>query len=234
MFLLRNADVDDNSVLRELVWTDISEVLRMTFERIDALELNREAWAADGDIPFARRVAVQLAADEAEQAEDAAERLIRAVSIDPTTHQRGENENALSTRHILPRSNAKTQKSLRSAVDGLDEVTALAERFDALLEEGKFLDPADCQFVEQVIAVHTRSRDSIEEWLESKPRVPRASDLWDLPGGLCGAAALRLRTVQAPAEARPQSQRDGRHGARGPRDGNFDDVRGEGEVILNT
>ena len=40
---LRNDDVDDNGVLRELVWTDISEVLRMTFERIDALKLNREA-----------------------------------------------------------------------------------------------------------------------------------------------------------------------------------------------
>lgn len=120
-------------MLRELVWTDISEVLRLTFDRIEALKLNCEAWAADGVIPFDRRVAVQLAMDEAEQAEDAAERLIRAVSIDTATHQRGVNEHALSTRHILPRSNAKTQKSLCSAVDGLDEVKALAARFDALL-----------------------------------------------------------------------------------------------------
>jgi len=85
---LRNADVDDNGVLRELVWTDISEVLRMTFKGIDALKLNREAWAADDVIPFDRRVAVQLAVDEAEQAEAAAERLIRDVSIDPATQQR--------------------------------------------------------------------------------------------------------------------------------------------------
>ena len=230
---LRNADVDDNGVLRELVWTDISEVLRMTFERIDALKLNRDAWAADGVIPFDRRVAVQLAVDEAEQAEAAAERLIRAVSIDHSTHQRGVNENALSTRHILPRFSQKTQKSLRSAVDGLDEVTALAERFDALLKEGKFSDHTERQFVEQVIASYTRSRDSIEEWLESNPRVPRASDLWDLPGGLCGAAALRLlRTVRAPAQPRPQPQRNGRRGARGPFGGNLDDVRDAGEAIV--
>ena len=38
----------DNGVLRELAWTDISEVLRMTVTRIDTLKLNREAWAADG------------------------------------------------------------------------------------------------------------------------------------------------------------------------------------------
>ena len=176
---------------------------------------------------------MQLAVDEAEQAEAAAERLIRAVSIDHSTHQRGVNENSLSTRHILPRTSARAQSSLRSAVDGLDEVTALAERFDALLEEGKFLDPAERQFVQQVIAVHTRSRDSIEEWLESNPRVPRASDLWDLPGGLCGATALRLlRTVRAPAEPRPQPQRNGRRGARGPFGGNLDDVRDAEEAIV--
>jgi len=133
----------------------------------------------------------------------------------------------------LPRFSQKTQKSLRSAVDGLDEVTALAERFDALLEEGKFSDHTERQFVEKVIASYTRSRDSIEEWLESNPRVPRASDLWDLPGGLCGAAALRLlRTVQAPAQPRPQPQRNGRRGARGPFGGNLDDVRDAGEAIV--
>ena len=74
-------------MLRELVWTDISEVLQMTMKRINnALKLNREAWAADGLIPFDRRVAVGLAAaeaDEAEHAEDTAERLMRSISIEP-------------------------------------------------------------------------------------------------------------------------------------------------------
>ena len=52
---------------------------------------------------------------------------------------------------------------------------------------------------------HTSPRDTIEEWLKVKPRIPRASDLWDLPGGLCGAAALRvMRVVDVPAKHRPQ------------------------------
>ena len=55
----------------------------MTTKRINALKLNREAWAADGLIPFDRRVAVGLAADKADEAEDAAERLMRSVCIDP-------------------------------------------------------------------------------------------------------------------------------------------------------
>ncbi len=178
----------------------------MTFERIDALKLNRDAWAADGVIPFDRRVAVQLAVDEAEQAEAAAERLIRAVSIESRPHQRSVNTNRLNARHITLRTSAKAQSSLRPAIDGLDDATTFAERFDACVEDGKFPDPTGRQFVEQVIASYTRSRDTIEEWLKSNPRIPRASDLWDLPGGLCGAAALRLlRRVRAPTEARPHS-----------------------------
>ena len=55
----------------------------MTMKRINALKLNREAWAADGLIPFDRRVAVGLAAAEADEAEDAAERLMRSICIDP-------------------------------------------------------------------------------------------------------------------------------------------------------
>ena len=70
---------------------------------------------------------------------------------------------------------------------------------------GKFQDPAERQILQEVIASHTSPRDTIEEWLKVKPRIPRASDLWDLPGGLCGAAALRvMRVVDVPAEARPQ------------------------------
>ena len=65
------------------MWTDISEVLQRTMAKIDALKLNREAWAADGLIPFDRRVAMTLAADEAEHAEDTAERLMRSISIEP-------------------------------------------------------------------------------------------------------------------------------------------------------
>ena len=58
-----NADVDNNGVLRELVWTDISEVLQRKIKIINAFKLNREAWAADGLIPFDRCVAVTLGAD---------------------------------------------------------------------------------------------------------------------------------------------------------------------------
>lgn len=88
--VLRNADADDKCVLRELSQTSISKVLQMTF--IDALDLNRDAWAADGVIQFDRRVVVQLAVDEAERAEAAAEWLIPSTSIEPQMHQRSTNE----------------------------------------------------------------------------------------------------------------------------------------------
>ena len=214
----------------------ISEALQMAFAKSDPFKLNRDASADEGVIPFDRRVAVALAIDEAEQAGGAAERLIRSLSIEPRTHQRDLNEIALITRHLLPRANARTQKSLRHAVDGLDDVTALEHQFDTLVEEGKFPDSTGRQFVEESLASHARSRESIHEWLESNPRVPQASDLWDLPGGLCGAEALRLlRTNQAPAapQPQPQPQRDGRRGPRGPRGGNMDDVRGAAVRIVS-
>jgi len=111
---------------------------------------------------------------------------------------------------------------------------APADRFDALVEGGKFQDPAERQFVQEVITSHTSSRDTVEEWLKVNPRIPRASDLWDLPGGLCGAAALRLmHTVDVPTESRPQQRRDGRRGPRGPHGGNLSDVREEGLAIVS-
>ena len=87
--VLRNADADDKCVLRELSQTSISKVLQMTF--IDALDLNRDAWAADGVIQFDRRVVVQLAVDEAERAEAAAEWLIPSRQSN-AMHQRSTNE----------------------------------------------------------------------------------------------------------------------------------------------
>ena len=89
--------------------------------------------------------------------------------------------------------------------------------------------------MQEVIASHTNSRDTIEEWLEVNPRIPRASDLWDLPGGLCGAAALRLmRAVGVPAQARPQQRRDGRRGPLwGPRGGNLNEVCEQGDAIVS-
>ena len=114
----------------------------------------------------------------------------------------------------------------------------MAEQFDALVGDGKFSDPTEREFVENLIASHTRSRDAIDDWLSTNPRVPRAADLWDLPGGLCGAAALtKLRTARVSAEARPQvrpqQQNDGRRGPRGPRGGNLDETRDEGEAVVN-
>jgi hypothetical protein len=132
----------------------------------------------------------------------------------------------------------RSVKSLRSAIDGLDDVKTLAEQFDALVGDGKFSDPTEREFVENLIASHTRLRDAIDDWLTTNPRVPRAADLWDLPGGLCGAAALtKLRTARVSAEARPQvrpqQQNDGRRGPRGPRGGNLDETRDEGEAVVN-
>ena len=230
---LRNADVDDNACLQELAWKDIVEALRMTFDRMDVVYLNRKAWATDGVIPFDRRVAVQLAVCEAEQAEDAAERLFRSISIESRPHQRSVNTNRLNVRHITPRTSARAQSSLRSAIDRLDNATTFAEQFDACVEDGKFPDPTARQFVRNVIDSYTRSRDTMEEWLKSNPRIPRASDLWDLPGGLCGEAALSLlRSARTATEARPQQRRNGRRGARGPRGGNLDDVRNEGLAVV--
>ena len=157
-----NADVDNNGVLRELVWTDISEVLQRKIKTINAFKLNREAWAADGLIPFDRRVAVTLAAYEAEHAEDAAERLMRSVSIEPRTNEDSVTKQTLSTRYIVPRTSAKAQNSLRLAVDGLDEVTAHADRFDALVKKENFKTPPSvslCKKSSQVTpALEMRSR----------------------------------------------------------------------------
>jgi len=50
---------------------------------------------------------------------------------------------------------SKAQKSLRSAIDGLDDVKTLAEQFDALVGDGKFSDPTEREFVENLIASHT-------------------------------------------------------------------------------
>lgn len=109
----RNADVDVNGLLQELAWTDISEVLQMTFTKIEALELNREAWEADGVIPFDRRVAVLLADDEVEEAEEAKERLLRSISREPRVQLRKFNDATLMAKHLVPRISAKVQKSLR-------------------------------------------------------------------------------------------------------------------------
>ena len=88
--------------------------------------------------------------------------------------------------------------------------------------------------MQEVIPSHTSPRDAIEEWLKVNPLIPRASDVWDLPGGLCSAAALRLmRAVGVPVEARPQQRRDGRRGPRRPRDGNLDGVCEEGLAIVS-
>ena len=59
--------------------------------------------------------------------QDAAERLMRSVCIDPHGTEASVTEQTLSARHILPRFSAKAQNSLRSAVDGLDKVTAHAD-----------------------------------------------------------------------------------------------------------
>ena len=180
----------------------------------------------------------ELAVDEAEKAEEAKEQLLRSISREPSVQPRNFNDATLMAKHLMPRISAKAQKSLRSAIDGLDDVKTLAEQFDALVGDGKFSDPTEREFVENLIASHTRSRDAIDDWLTTNPRVPRAADLWDLPGGLCGAAALtKLRTARVSAEARPQvrpqQQNDGRRGPRGPRGGNLDETRDEGEAVVN-
>lgn len=100
-------------------------------------------------------------------------------------------------------------------------------------EEGRFTDTSEHEFVRKVCECHASSKEKIEEWLRASARVPRASDLWDLPSGLCGHQALRrLRAPRETAERQPPPQRDGRHGARGPRNGNLDEVSAQGLAIL--
>ena len=89
--------------------------------KLEALELNREAWEADGVILFDRRVAVQLAVDEAEKAEEAKEQLLRSISREPRVFVRDFKDETLMAKHVAPRISAKAQKSLCSAIDGLDD-----------------------------------------------------------------------------------------------------------------
>ena len=54
-------------------------------------------------------------------------------------------------------------KSLRSAIDGLDDVKTLAEQFDALVGDGKFSDPTEREFVENLIAINSgKNTESIQ------------------------------------------------------------------------
>ena len=116
----RNATTGDNSLLHDLDWRDICEALRRTFSRLDVLSLNKGAWAADGLIPFDRRVSVQLAIVEAERAEEA-ERLIHSLTTSSEPARQDASELvAMAPRHILPRITAHATKSLREALEGFD------------------------------------------------------------------------------------------------------------------
>ena len=79
-----------------------------------------------------------LADDEVEEAEEAKERLLRSISRGPRVQLRDFNDETLKAKHLVPRITAKAQKSLRSAIDGLDDVKAFAEQFDALVGDGNF------------------------------------------------------------------------------------------------
>ena len=69
----------------------------------------------------------ELAVDEAEKAEEAKEQLLRSISREPSVQPRNFNDATLMAKHLMPRISAKAQKSLRSAIDGLDDVKTLAE-----------------------------------------------------------------------------------------------------------
>ena len=231
----RNASTEDNHLLQELVWTDIPEVLRNTFARLNVSKLNLDAWAAEGVIPFDRRIAVQLALDEAEQAEAIAERMIRSLTVSRVPVIRDENAlNTLSSRYLLPRFSLKAQNSLRASLRGLDDAATLQPRFDALVEQGKFADATEHDFVVEALEKLSHTRENIESWLSTSARTPRASDVWDLPGGLCGEAALRLmRAARDANEQRQQQRPDDRRRARGPRGGSLEEYSIAGDAIMS-
>ena len=186
-------------------------------------------------IPFDRRIAVQLALDEAEQAEAAAERMIRSLTVSRVPVIRDENAlNTLSSRYLLPRFSLKAQSSLRASLRGLDDTATLQPRFDALVEQGKFADATEHDFVVEALGKLSHTRENIESWLSTSARTPRASDVWDLPGGLCGEAAMRLmRAARDANEQRQQQRPDDRRRARGPRGGSLEEYSIAGDAIMS-
>ena len=209
-----------------LEWRDIAEVLPQAMLQTDVLHLNRKAWAADGVIPFDRRVAIALAGDEAERnaLENDVNMMLRSLSLTP--RQRVYDDPSTANSVLLPRISQRAQKALASAVNAFDKLEAHRDEFETLKREGFFHSDESKKFVEKLIMEMGLGKAHLKEWCHSHSRNPRASDLWDCPGGVTGERALRLMRLgnQAAAE-RTTAARPGRApGApRGPRGAKKDD-----------
>ena len=100
------------------------------------------------------------------------------MRIHANTSTQLEREQVKNTTYIQPGS-AKAQNSLRSTVGGLDEVTAHLERFDALVDEGKFQDPTkrvslSSKSLQVTPALEIRSRSVISTHKSHEFRIYRA------------------------------------------------------------
>ena len=225
----RNA-TSERGAARGLEWDDLTEVLKRMFSKMDTYTLNKQAWAAEGIIPFDRRVAVQLAVEELDVQELEIRKNMMSTYVPRSPIQAATPQAQVKHKYILPKVNDRNQKTLKTAIGNLFEIESLRERFSELVEcedpdEGQALN-----MLSEVLEKFENIKLKVEGWCSGEARVPRASDLWDVPGGITSDAALALMRTAA-ANTQQPAQRPA--GPRGPHGGNLEAEMANGDHILS-
>lgn len=225
---------DGHAELQELVWTDVSIVLVRAMAKMDVMKLNKQAWAADGVIPFDRCVAIQLAVEEAEAHELEMDRLMMRSVTAPTVYS----DMPMSKKLLYPRIAQNAQKSLSNALAAFDQVDELVSKFSELCDAGFFQRAEERAYVQEFVNSRTMTAANVRSWCSTNSRIPRASDLWDCEGGVCGDEAMALmrrgaaaRETRAMVAAERPARQAGRF--RGPRNANFDEYLAAGAQVMD-
>lgn len=159
-------------------------------------------------MPFDRRVAIQLAVDEAERFE--AQNRINLMISD--TDRAMSRTQTLQKSVLLTRLSQAVKKKLQTAVDECDKVDALEEKLQRLTVDPRAMRDDAMDLAGECIDVLRDARDAMTSFMASNAKIPRASQLWDCPGGLTGEQALALMTRSQSAANEPAQRRTGRIG----------------------
>ena len=191
-----------------LEYDDLPEVLVKTFRTPNVGKLIRRSWANDGVMPFDRRVAIQLAVDEAERFE--AQNRINLMISD--TDRAMSRTQTLQKSVLLTKLSQAVKKNLQSAVDECDKVEELEEKLQQLAVDPQAMRDDAMDLAGECIDVLRDARDAMTSFMASNAKIPRASHLWDCPGGLTGEQALALMTRSQSAANESAQRRTGRIG----------------------
>lgn len=191
-----------------LEYDDLPEVLVKTFRSLNVGRLIRSSWANDGVMPFDRRVAIQLAVDEAERFE-VQNRINLMISDADRTMSRTQ---TLSKHVLLTKLAQSVKKKLQTVVDECDKVDALEEKLQQLAVDPRATRDDAMNLAGECIDVLRDARDAATTFMTSNAKIPRASHLWDCPGGLTGEQSVALLTRSQSAANEPAQRRTGRMG----------------------